>query len=125
MPEPPTAVLYVLAKKLAHRVSVPLTLHRTLAPALARSKARDPLAHKQDSAVPEVALAAAVIVVVKLVYGVDGKSRCVFPPYLLWRRANPMRSRRPREKADPACALPTLPELVQAIRAGEIGRAHV
>ena len=30
-----------------------------------------------------------------------------------------MRSRRPREKADPACALPTLPKLVQAIRAAE------
>ena len=71
----PTAVLYVLAKKLARRVSVPLTLHKSLAPALVRTKKKDPIWHKQDSAVPEVALVASVIVVMKLVYGMDGKPR--------------------------------------------------
>ena len=70
-----TAVLYTLAKKLAHRVSVPLTLHKSLAPALVRVKARDPFSHKYDSAIPEVALIAVVIIIMKLVYGMDGKLR--------------------------------------------------
>ncbi|KAI0335444.1 hypothetical protein GY45DRAFT_1292672 [Cubamyces sp. BRFM 1775] len=96
-----TPTLYVLTKKLARLVSIPLTLHRSLAPALVREKKRDPTFHKQDSAVPEVALVAAVIVVMKLVYGLDGKPRF------------------PREKEDPACALPTLKDLIQAIRAAE------
>ena len=68
-------MLYVLAKKVAHRASIPLTLHQSLSPALLRTKARDPFSHKQDSAVPEVALAACVIIVLKLVYGLDGKTR--------------------------------------------------
>ncbi|KAI0375615.1 hypothetical protein BV20DRAFT_933153 [Pilatotrama ljubarskyi] len=96
-----TPTLYVLTKKLAHLVSIPLTLHRSLAPALVRNKKRDPTFHKQDSAVPEVALVAAVIVVMKMIYGLDGSPR------------------RPREAEDPACALPTLPELIQAIRKAE------
>ncbi|KAI0677598.1 hypothetical protein C8Q78DRAFT_960540 [Trametes maxima] len=96
-----TPTLYVLAKKIAHRVSVPLTLHRSLAPALERKTARDPTFHKHDSAIPEVALAAAVVVVMKMVYGLDGSPR------------------RPREKDDPACALPVLADLLQAIRDDE------
>ncbi|KAI0771603.1 hypothetical protein BD413DRAFT_625029 [Trametes elegans] len=97
----PPATLYILTKQLARLVSIPLTLHRCLAPALAKNKERDPTFHKQDSAVPEVALAAAVIVVLKMVYGLDGQIR------------------RPREKDDPACALPALPELIGAIRNAE------
>ncbi|RDX55592.1 hypothetical protein OH76DRAFT_1338779 [Lentinus brumalis] len=96
---PPT--LYVMTKKLAHVVSIPLTLHRSLAPELVRKKKSDPAYHKHDSAVPEVALIAAVIVVMKMVYGLDGKPR------------------RPREKTDPACALPALPELLRAIQDAE------
>ncbi|KAI0349413.1 hypothetical protein OH77DRAFT_1499561 [Trametes cingulata] len=96
-----TPTLYVLTKKLARLVSIPLTLHRSLAPALVRDKKRDPTFHKQDSAVPEVALVAAVIVVMKMVYGLDGSPR------------------QPRETEDPACALPTLSELIQAIRNAE------
>ncbi|KAH9899892.1 hypothetical protein C8Q73DRAFT_638114 [Cubamyces lactineus] len=96
-----TPTLYVLTKKLARLVSIPLTLHRSLAPALTREKKRDPTFHKQDSAVPEVALVAAVIVVMKLVYGLDGAPR------------------RPRDKDDPACALPLSADLIQAIRAAE------
>ncbi|OSD04228.1 hypothetical protein PYCCODRAFT_1387083 [Trametes coccinea BRFM310] len=96
-----TPTLYVLTKRIARLVSIPLTLHRSLAPALAREKKRDPTFHKQDSAVPEVALAAAVIVVMKLVYGLDGSPRNL------------------RDKDDPACALPVLSELIAAIRAAE------
>ncbi len=64
-----------MTKKLAHAVSIPLTLHRSLAPELVRKKKSDPAYHKHDSAVPEVALIAAVIVVMKMVYGLDGKPR--------------------------------------------------
>ncbi|KAI0723281.1 hypothetical protein C8Q76DRAFT_615356 [Earliella scabrosa] len=91
-------IVYAMTKKLARVVSIPLTLHRTLAPELVRTKKKDPLFHKQDSAIPEVALLAAVIVVLKMVYGLDGQPR------------------RPRDKSDPACALPTLAELLRAIR---------
>ncbi len=66
----------MLAKRLARLVSIPLTLHRILVPALKRTKKKDPAFHKYDSAVPEVSLAATVIVVMKMVYGMDGKSRC-------------------------------------------------
>ena len=40
-------------------------------------KMRDPEHHKYDNAPPEVALIATVLVVLKLVYGLDGKRRCV------------------------------------------------
>ncbi|CDO75565.1 hypothetical protein BN946_scf184858.g5 [Trametes cinnabarina] len=96
-----TPTLYILTKRIARVISIPLTLHRSLAPALAREKKRDPAFHKQDSVVPEVALIAVVIVIMKLVYGLDGLPR------------------HPREKDDPACALPMPSELIRAIRAAE------
>ena len=64
-----------MTKKLARVVSIPLTLHRSLAPELTRKKKRDPTYHKHDNAIPEVALIAAVIVVLKMVYGLDGRPR--------------------------------------------------
>ena len=64
-----------MTKKLARVVSIPLTLHRSLAPELTRKKKRDPTYHKHDNAIPEVALIAAVIVVMKMVYGLDGRPR--------------------------------------------------
>ncbi|KAM5540486.1 hypothetical protein V8D89_005944 [Ganoderma adspersum] len=96
-----TPTLYVLAKRLARLVSIPLTLHRILVPALKRTKKKDPLFHKHDNAVPEVSLVATVIVVMKMVYGMDGKLR------------------QPQEKVDPACALPALKDLLQALREAE------
>ncbi|OJT03792.1 RNA polymerase I-specific transcription initiation factor rrn7 [Trametes pubescens] len=94
-------LIYVLTKRLARLVSIPLTLHRSLAPALVRTKKRDPTFHKQDSAVPEVALVSAVIVVMKMAYGLDGSPR------------------HPQNAEDPACALPVLSELIRAIRNAE------
>lgn len=104
-------------------MSIPLTLHRSLAPALTREKKRDPTFHKQDSAVPEIALVAAVIVVMKLVYGLDGTPRyaCVMskePNESIFSILTFCR-RRPRDKGDPACALPVLEDLIQAIRAAD------
>ena len=69
------ATLYILAKKLARVLSVPLSLHRSLATHLKRTRKRDPNWHKHDDAIPEVALSALVIVVLKMVYGLDGKPR--------------------------------------------------
>ncbi|KAH9943461.1 uncharacterized protein BXZ73DRAFT_40601 [Epithele typhae] len=100
-----TPVLYALAKRLAHILSIPLTLHRSLSPALMKQKKRDPTYHIHDSAVPEVALIACAIVVLKLVYGLDGNAR------------------RPSEPEDPANALPTLSELLAAIREAELEEA--
>ncbi|KAI0750704.1 hypothetical protein C8Q80DRAFT_1153541 [Daedaleopsis nitida] len=97
--------LYVMTKKFARVVSLPLTLHRSLVPELMRTKKKDPKYHKPDSAIPEVTLVAAVIVVLRMVYGLDGKLR------------------QPRDAHDPACALPILSELLGAIQAAERAEA--
>ncbi|KAH9951607.1 hypothetical protein B0H21DRAFT_775794 [Amylocystis lapponica] len=70
-----TPTLYMLAKRVARVLSIPLTLHRSLAPGLKRTRKNDPDWHKYDNAVPEVALAASAIIVLKMVYGLDGKVR--------------------------------------------------
>lgn len=70
-----TATLYALAKRVAHILKLPLTLHSTLAPGLRRIKAKDPEHHKYDNVPPEVALMATIIIVVKMTYGLDGKPR--------------------------------------------------
>lgn len=69
------ATLYILSKKLARVLSLTLTLHHSLSPTLRRVKKRDPEHHKYDNAPVEVSLGAVVIVVLKLVYGLDGKKR--------------------------------------------------
>jgi len=67
-------ILYKLTKRLAHILSLPLTLH-TLAPDLKRDSKRDPDNHKYDNVPPELAFLATCIVVLKMVYGLDGKTR--------------------------------------------------
>lgn len=66
------AVLYDMTKTISHVLSLTLTLHHSLAPNLPRLKSSDPHSRKFDNAPPEVAFAAVVIVVMKLVYGLDG-----------------------------------------------------
>lgn len=118
------ATLYAMTKKLARVLSVPLTLHRSLAPELVRINKKDPTFHKLDSAIPEVALVAVVIVVIKMVYGLDGKPRygwlhlsgvLALGPLKLTKE-HILQHRQPRDKCDPACALPLLSELLSAIR---------
>ncbi|KAF9821140.1 hypothetical protein IEO21_00748 [Rhodonia placenta] len=99
-----TPTLYVMSKKVARVLSVPVMLHRSLASPLARTKKRDPEFHKYDSIVPEVALISVVIVVLKMVYGLDGKER----------QGGPIQ--------DPACALPLLMEFLQCIK--EVDEKH-
>ncbi|KAJ3529209.1 hypothetical protein NM688_g7884 [Phlebia brevispora] len=93
-----SATLYMLTKKLCGILSLPLTLHYSLAPKLKRIRQQDPEHHKYDNAPAEVSLVAAVVVVLKLVYGLDGKKRV------------------PRSTNDPACALPNFMEYMEAIR---------
>ncbi|KAF9569285.1 hypothetical protein CPC08DRAFT_623499 [Agrocybe pediades] len=70
-----TPVLYRLTKRLASALSVPLTLHWTLSPGLVKIKGSDPSRHRYDNAPPEVGLLASLIIVTKLVYGLDGQPR--------------------------------------------------
>jgi hypothetical protein len=72
-----TAVLYNLGKTIAHVLSLPLALHHSLAPGLAHLKDNDPESHKYDDVPAELALLVAVIIVLKMVYGFDGRPRCV------------------------------------------------
>jgi hypothetical protein len=58
-------------------LELPLTLHYALAPGLERAKKRDPGWHKSDNAPPEVTMVAVVVIVLKMVYGLDGRRRSV------------------------------------------------
>jgi RNA polymerase I-specific transcription initiation factor RRN7 len=69
------ATLYRLTKRLASLLSLPLTLHSSLAPRLQRVKSWDPERHKYDNIAPELAFLATGMIVLKMVYGLDGKSR--------------------------------------------------
>lgn len=68
-----TASLYIMSKRIAKILSLPLVLHYSLAPALRRIKSSDPDYHKYDNAPAEVSLVATIIVALKLVYGLDGR----------------------------------------------------
>ena len=70
-----SATLYGLTKRVSHILSLPLTLHQTLAPGLERQKAHDPSKHYQDNVPPEVSMVGAAIIVLKMVYGLDGRPR--------------------------------------------------
>jgi RNA polymerase I-specific transcription initiation factor RRN7 len=70
-----TAVTYMLTKRVANLLELPLTLHHSLAPKLAKLKAQDPESHVYDNAPPEVSLMCAVVIVLKMVYGLDGQAR--------------------------------------------------
>jgi RNA polymerase I-specific transcription initiation factor RRN7 len=69
------ATLYTLAKRMAHVLELPLTLHPFLAPGLVRVKGKESGRHKYDNVPAEVALMATIIIVVKMAYGLDGKPR--------------------------------------------------
>jgi RNA polymerase I-specific transcription initiation factor RRN7 len=71
------AVLYTLSKTLGHVLSLPLVLHHTLAPRLVQPKDEDRDSHKYDDVPPELALMVVVVIVLKMVYGLDGRPRCV------------------------------------------------
>jgi hypothetical protein len=73
------APLYALTKRLARALALPLVLHPALAGAPAARDARGRWGARTrfsgDGAPPELALAATALVVLKLVYGLDGRPR--------------------------------------------------
>ncbi|TRM67736.1 hypothetical protein BD626DRAFT_479667 [Schizophyllum amplum] len=93
-----TPVLYHLTKRLAGVLSLPLTAHRSMAPGLEAVKKHDPESHDYDDVPPEVALLAATIVVLKMVYGLDGNMRTA------------------DADDDQACALPRLDDYLAHLR---------
>ena len=66
------ATLYGLTKRLSSVLSLPLTLHSSLAPGLAKKRKYDPNAHQMDNVPVEVSFMASCIIVLKMVYGLDG-----------------------------------------------------
>ena len=68
-------MLYMLSKQLAKVLSIPLMLHPSLAPGLSKRRRGDPDRHKSDRAPAEVGLLSAVIIVLKMMYGLDGNKR--------------------------------------------------
>ncbi|KAI9467023.1 hypothetical protein BJY52DRAFT_39445 [Lactarius psammicola] len=99
-----TPVLYKLSKTLGHVLSLPLVLHHTLAPRLAQSKDEDGDSYKYDDVPPELALVVVVVIVLKMVYGLDGRPRI------------------PKNSVDPACALPRMEDYLMIVQ--EIKEAY-
>jgi hypothetical protein len=62
------ATFYILTKKLLRLLDLPLTLHPTL-------EKRRPERHKHDRIPPELGFVCAALVVLKMMYGPDGKAR--------------------------------------------------
>ncbi|KAJ6628704.1 hypothetical protein B0H10DRAFT_1988902 [Mycena sp. CBHHK59/15] len=93
-----TPTLYRLTKRLSNILSLPLTLHHSLAPRLQRIKSWDPESHKYDNVAPELAFLATGIIVLKMVYGLDAKPRL------------------PADPEDPACELPRMDEYLELLR---------
>ena len=110
-----SAVLYVMSKKLARILSLPLSLHNISAPRLRGLKQNDPKVHKSDNVPPEVALASTAIVVIRLVYGLDGRTRygCHDEPTVTGSLTTP---RVPFKSDDPAYAFPKLGEYVGLLK---------
>jgi RNA polymerase I-specific transcription initiation factor RRN7 len=67
-----SAVIYAATKRLARKLALPLTLEPKLAPA---RTGREPPTHSLDESPLELAFVCAVVIVLKLVYGLDGRKR--------------------------------------------------
>ncbi|KAF4574995.1 hypothetical protein EYR36_006349 [Pleurotus pulmonarius] len=93
-----TPMLYSLTKRLGDVLSLPLTLHYSLSPDLVRLAKSHPGSHKYDNVPPELALAITTVIVLKLVYGLDGTRRV------------------PQDVEDPASWLPKPEEFLDALK---------
>ncbi|KDQ29357.1 hypothetical protein PLEOSDRAFT_1076122 [Pleurotus ostreatus PC15] len=93
-----TPILYSLTKRLGDVLSLPLTLHYSLSPDLVRLAKSHPGSHKYDNVPPELALAITTVIVLKLVYGLDGTRRI------------------PQDGEDPASWLPKPEEFLDALK---------
>ncbi|KAI6134931.1 hypothetical protein EV401DRAFT_2085234 [Pisolithus croceorrhizus] len=112
-----TPMLYTLSKRLGNVLSLSISLHHSLAPLPS-----DVESHKYYNAPPEVALASIVIVVLKLIYGLDGKRRQVVTTSSACVIADNFGTRLPRIVEDVACTFPDVDEFLAALR--EASRAE-
>jgi RNA polymerase I-specific transcription initiation factor RRN7 len=110
------AVLYGMSKKLAQALCLPLVLHNISAPKLRGLKQNDPRVHKSDNVPPEVALISTAIVVLRLVYGLDGRTRYVFRGAICTDADGRLTARVPSHPGDPAYAFPKLDEYIASLR---------
>lgn len=69
------AVIYYLAKRLGQVLSLPLVLHHSLAPQLETKTMRATGGHRSDRVPPEVLIFSSVLIVTKMIYGLDGQIR--------------------------------------------------
>ncbi|KAJ7276485.1 hypothetical protein B0H12DRAFT_1215015 [Mycena haematopus] len=92
-----TPTLYGLTKRLSTVLSLPLTLHHSLAPRLKRVKQNDGESHKFDNVAPELGFVVTGLIVLKMVYGLDGKERL------------------PTDSEDPASDLPRIDQYLELL----------
>lgn len=104
-----------MSKKLAQILSLPLVLHNISAPRLRGLKQNDPRVHKSDNVPPEVALISTTIVVIRLVYGLDGRARYACPRWTPSAGNHTIPSI-PFHTGDPAYAFPELDEWMALLK---------
>ena len=69
------ALVYMMVKRVATERSLPLVLHSAVGSDLWRVHARDSFGHVSDNVPVEVQCVAALIIVLKMVYGLDETPR--------------------------------------------------
>ncbi|KAJ8519394.1 hypothetical protein ONZ45_g3662 [Pleurotus djamor] len=110
------ATLYALTKRLAGALSLPLLLHRRLSPELARLAKSHPQGYKFDNIPPEVAFAALTVMVLKMVYGLDGYSRLVMCVSTSQYKLRAGLNRVPTSGDDPATWMPRLADFINIVK---------
>lgn len=65
----------MMAKRIAIDRSVPLAMHSSLAPGMRRVKGNEPRGHVSDGVPVEAKLMGGLIMVMKMVFGLDGQPR--------------------------------------------------
>ncbi|KAG8948116.1 hypothetical protein FRC04_010028 [Tulasnella sp. 424] len=99
------ATLYALSRVLCAALEIPFTLSRALAPKITRVRRKDGLVLKGDNAPPELSVVCAIIVVLKMVYGLDNRG-----------------PRHPTNPEDPATSLPDVEEFLKTLRTSMDGQ---
>ncbi|KAG9018840.1 hypothetical protein FRB90_009127 [Tulasnella sp. 427] len=96
------ATLYTLSRTICATLELPFTLSRYLAPKITRVRRKDGLVFKGDNAPPELSVACAIIVALKMIYGLDNRG-----------------PRHPIDSEDPAAALPDIEDLLATLKASK------
>lgn len=69
------AGFYSMAKVLANRLAVPLTLHPSLSAVVTNERGKALAYQVGDNIPPEMALTCVIVLLLKLLYGLDGRTR--------------------------------------------------